>query len=273
MLLVCVCCLLFLAGCRPPAGTSQAPPPTLLLYSGAGLREPVAELAETFGSRHGVKIETDYAGSEVLLSRIKLTGQGDLYLPGDVYYVEQAEAENLVAEKATVCYLVPVILVQKGNPKGIRTVKDLLQAGVKLGLGDAQACAIGRNCEQIFQRAGVSAESLAEHVAFRALTVNELGTDVAVGALDAAIVWDAVAASFADKTDAVAIPAEQNAVSTVAVGVLRSSRHPDLAQQFVAFLTSPEASAIFAKHHYTTSPPETPTDPALANKPPTGGEP
>ena len=54
----------------------------------------------------------------------------------------------------------------------------------------------------------------ADRVAFRSLTVNELGTNVTVGALDAAIVWDAVAANFADKTETIAIPAGWNAIST-----------------------------------------------------------
>jgi len=268
------CLVLLLAGCRPQAVPPEASPqPALMLYCGAGLRWPVAELAETFGSRHKVRIECDYAGSELLLSRIKLTGQGDLYMPGEVYYVQQAEAEGLVAEKTTVCYFVPVILVQKGNPKGIRTLQDLLQAGLKVGLGDIQACAIGRNCEQIFHRAGISEKEMADRVAFRSLTVNELGTNVAVGALDAAIVWDAVAANFADKTETVAIPADQNVVSTVAVGVLRSSRQPDLARQFVALLTSPEGQAVFAKHHYTTSPPQTPDRESAARGTPAGGKP
>jgi len=268
------CLVLLLAGCRPAEGPPEAPPqPALMLYCGAGLRWPVAELAEEFGRRHNVQIECAYAGSELLLRRIKLTGQGDLYMPGEVFYVEQAEAEGLVAEKTTVCYFVPVILVQKGNPKGIRTLQDLLQAGVKFGLGDIQACAIGRTCEQIFQRTGIREEEVEGRVSFRALTVNELGMNVAVGALDAAIVWDAVAANFADKTETVAIPAGQNVVSTVAAGVLRSSRQPELARQFVALLTSPEGQAVFAKHHYTTSPPETPKSGSAAHGTPAGGEP
>jgi len=97
--------------------------------------------------------------------------------------------------------------------------------------------------------------------------------NVAVGSLDAAIVWDAVAANFADKTETVAIPAGQNVVSTVAAGVLRSSRQPELARQFVALLTSPEGQAVFAKHHYTTSPPETPKSGSAAHGTPAGGEP
>ena len=87
------------------------------------------------------------------------------------------------------------------------------------------------------------------------------------------IVWDAVAANFADKTEAVAIPPEQNAVSPVAVGLLRASRQPDLARQFVRFLTSLEAQAVFAKHHYTISLRDDPARGSSANDTPGGGQP
>ncbi len=265
-----------LAGCtnRPDSGArspeeqaatgaqsqqASGEPARLLLYCGAGIRWPVAELAEQFGREHHVRIECDYAGSEVLLSRIKLSGLGDLYMPGDIHYVEQAEAEGLVAEKAIACYFVPVILVQKGNPKRIRSLSDLLRPDVRLGLGDPQACAIGRKCRRIFEKNGIDPQRVARHVAFRSLTVNELGTNVAIGSLDAAIVWDAVAANFAEKTEVVPIAAEQNIISTVPLAVLRSSKHTDIARQFVEFVTSSAGQAVFKKHHYTTQLPRQPT--------------
>ena len=77
-----------------------------------------------------MEITCDYRGSEVLLSSVKLTGRGDLYMPGDVHYVELADEEGLVASQKTVCYFVPVILVRKGNPKNIRDWDDLLQPGI-----------------------------------------------------------------------------------------------------------------------------------------------
>lgn len=101
--------LAWLAGCDSK--------PALMLYCGAGIRPPVAEAVEEFARLHGVRVESAYAGSEVLLGQMKLSGRGDLYMPGDSYYVEQAEQAGLIASTRPVCCLVPVILVQKGNPK------------------------------------------------------------------------------------------------------------------------------------------------------------
>ncbi|MBN2474786.1 MAG: molybdate ABC transporter substrate-binding protein [Pirellulales bacterium] len=226
------------------------------LYCGAGIRPPVADLVEQFARREGVTIECDYAGSEVLLARIKLTRRGDLYMPGDVHYVEMAEKEGLVDSKKTVCYFVPVILVQKGNPKSIHTLEDLIRPGVKLGLGDPKACAIGRKSAKIFANNGIAEEDLGDNVVFRSVTVNELGNHVKLGALDAAIVWDAVAAFFPDETEVVAIPRERNVISTVAIGVLHCSQHPELAAKFVEFVNSEEGQEVFKRHRYSLTLPD-----------------
>lgn len=239
--------LALLAGCQ-----RQVPQKKLMLYCGAGLRPPVAEIAQEFGRRHGVTVECDYAGSEVLLSRVRLTRQGDLYMPGDVSYVEQARAQGLIASSKTACYFVPVILVQQGNPKHIRHVADLVRPGIRLGLGDPKACAVGRQSTKIFARNKIAQDALRRSVVMYSLTAEELGNSVKLKALDATIVWDAVAALFAADADTVAIPPEQNVISTVPIAVLTCAREPAMAERFVAFVTSPEGEAVFRKHHYTT---------------------
>ena len=223
------------------------------MFCGAGIRPAANELVEEFNKTSERKIECDFAGSEVLLARIKLSGQGDLYMPGDMHYVEQAEAEGLMASHATACYFVPVILVRKGNPKNIKTLADLKDPELKIGLGDPKACAIGRKVSRIFAKNDIDEKKL--NVVFRSVTVNELGNHIKVGSLDAAIVWDAVAAYFPDDSEVVPIPPAENVISTVALGVLKSSKHPETAALFVEFVTSEAGQKIFAKHKYTVEAP------------------
>jgi len=233
-------CLAVLSGCGPEAAR---------LYCGAGIRPPVAEAVELFGQRNGVEIACDYAGSEVLLSRIKLTQEGDLYMPGDTHYVELAVSQGLIASQTPVCYFVPVILVQKGNPKMIRGLADLTRPDVGVGLGDPEAYAVGRVSASLFEKNGIPPTDVSVKV--RTVTVNELVNHVKLKTLDAAIVWDAVAAFAPDETEAIAIPPAQNIVSSVSIGILKSSKHPELAREFVEFITSAEGRKIFEKHHYT----------------------
>lgn len=228
----------------------------LLLYCGAGIRPPADELAETFGHEHGVKIITDYAGSEVLISKIKLTQRGDLYMPGDKHYVDLADEQGLILSQKSVCYFVPTILVQTGNPKKISDLEDLLKPGLKLGLGDAKACAIGRKCKKIFAKNNIAWEDVEKNLKFQSLTVNELGMQIQARSLDAVIVWDAMARYYSEYGDEVPIPPEKNVISTVDVGVLKFTKHKELAEKFAAFLTSERGQAIFKKHNYTIEYPQ-----------------
>ncbi len=247
---------ILLSGCNdktpeePGTGAKE-----LLLYCGAGIRPPVQQIAETFERQHGGKIVIDYAGSEVLLSKIKLARRGDLYMPGDEYYVDQAAAEGMILSRKPVCYFVPAILVQKGNPENIGRLQDLLQPGLKLGLGDARTCAVGRAAKEIFARNNIAWEDVEKNLAFQSLTVNELGMQIQAGSLDAVIVWDAIARYYSEHGTEVSIPAEQNVVSTVEIAVLSFTRNRSLAEEFVEFAVSKRGRDIFVQHNYRTEPP------------------
>ncbi len=249
--------VIILCGCegdRPSDGDSEAV--ELLLYCGAGIRPPADELVETFGREHNIKIVTDYAGSEVLLSKIRLVQQGDLYMPGDRHYVEQARREGMILSQKSVSYWVPTILVQKGNPKKISGLEDLLRPGLKLGLGDANACAIGRSTKRIFAKNNIRWEDVEKNLMYQSLTVNELGMQIQAGSLDAVIVWDAMARYYSEHGDQVPIGAAKNIISTVDAGVLKFTKNREAAEEFVTFLTSEAGRGIFKKHNYRTELPE-----------------
>jgi molybdate transport system substrate-binding protein len=247
---------ILLFGCKadkPEESDSAAK--ELLLYCGAGIRPPVQQIAERFEREHGVKIITDYAGSEVLLSKIKLARRGDLYMPGDKFYIEQADRQNLILSQQSACYFVPTILVQKGNPKNIHSLRDLLADGLKLGIGDAKACAIGRKTKQIFAKNNIAWEDVEKNVAFQSLTVNELGMQIQAGSLDAVIVWDAIARYYSEHGTELPIPVEENVISTVDIGILTFTKNRSLAEEFVKFAVSERGQDIFKQHNYRTEPP------------------
>lgn len=255
-----VLALLLISGCGAPGGPQTAQQPTALrLYSGAGLRAPVDEIVQAFRQKHNLAIECDYAGSDVLLSKLKLLKQGDLYIPGDEQYVDQAAAEGLVGERATLASQRPVILVKKDNPKGIRSLQDLAQPGLLLALGDEKACAIGKSTVALLKKNGIDAAAVEKNKVFNGMTVNELALQVKLGQTDATVVWDATAKLYAGQTEIVEIPAAQNIVSKVPIAVLSFSQQKDQAKRFLEFARSGEGREIFARHGYSPTPPQEPS--------------
>jgi molybdate transport system substrate-binding protein len=225
----------------------------LRLYAGAGLRDAVEALAAAFEGETGIAVDVDYAGSGVLITRAKGDPQADLFMPGDVWYVDRLqEITGNVAERTQVSYFVPTIIVAKGNPKNVSSLQDFARADLKVALGNPQACQIGRLCVDIFAKAGLDSAALNAKESF---TVNELGLWVQMKDVDAAIVWDAVAQGIRDEVQIIEIPEAVNQISTVVCARLKSAPRPQEAERFLEFLVSPTGRRILNENGYRTERP------------------
>jgi molybdate transport system substrate-binding protein len=228
----------------------------MILHAGAGLRPAVDACVSAFQRESGAVVELNYGGSGTLLGTLKTNPHGDIYLPGDVAWVEKLG--ETVVQQRDVAYFVPVILVQEGNPKNIQGLEDL--QNVTLALGDPQACQIGKLTVQLIEKNNLDREAIEEMRRENGMEVPMLANHVKLGTVDAAIVWNATAANVAESTDVVRIPPEKNIVSRVTAGLLTTSTQPDLATDFMNFMAGREGRAIFREHGYTTEDPRTQED-------------
>lgn len=227
----------------------------LILYCGAGIRPAADALIEAFEKRSGIRVNATYAGSGALLGQISASRKGDLFMPGAEFYVEQAIAGGL-AERAThrtVAHFIPVIFVQKGNPRHISSLDDLMQPGLRVGFGDERAAAIGKTTQAILRKNGIAPGAMDRNVVFRSGTVNELGVAVRLGSVDAVIVWDTEARHFADAGTAVPIPPERNVPAAISIVRLKASDSPRDALSFITFVASPEGRQILAGQGYNVA--------------------
>ncbi len=229
-----------------------APPAEeLLLLSGAGLRPAVDDIVEQFTARAGIPVRVDYNASSLLLGRIQIGREGDLFLPGEEHYVQLAREAGLIHESRTATIFVPVIMVGRGNPKRIQTLSDLTQDGVRLGLADERTAAIGRLARQILEKNALCRDAIEKNLVYESLTIPELAAAVDLGHVDAAIVWAPVAAGFAN-AETVPIPPDKNILAAVPIAVLSCSRHKAAARTFAEFVLSEQGQAVFRKHGYDT---------------------
>lgn len=235
---------------------SRSPQTELLIYCGAGIRPACDVLIKAFEAKHeNIKINATYAGSGRLLGQIVSIQKGDLFMPGAELYVDKAIEQGLALKetKQVVAYFVPVIFVQKGNPKGIHSLQDLKRKGIRLGFGDERACAIGKKTLKILEKNAIDYSELENNVVYKSGTVNELPLAVQLRNVDAVIAWDANARHFLQYGDIVSIPPDQNVPSTIPIVVLKSSNHPQETREFVEVVTSDEGRKILAERGYTVS--------------------
>jgi len=221
----------------------------LLAHAGAGIQPPLDELGALFTKKAGIQVEYSYKGSGCLLPDISVSQKGDLYIPGELFYMQQALDRGLIGRHHSVAQMSTVIISQRGNPKKIKEVRDLGRPGLRIGLGDAKAIAIGRAARTVLDRAKCR-EAVEKNTVMSCMNVVELGNAVKLRQLDAAIVWDGTAALYKGAVHTIPIPASYRETSTIAVGVLRFTNHPEEAAQYADFLASKEAAAVFLKHGY-----------------------
>jgi len=122
-------------------GDAWAKEPEILLYSGAMLRPAIQQSIANFEKREGVKINPVYNGCGVLVSQMKAGEQPDAYFSCDRKFMAQVDDRF---EKSTVVSANEmVMIVDKGNPRKIKTLEDLTKPGIRLGLAHPEKSALG----------------------------------------------------------------------------------------------------------------------------------
>lgn len=222
---------------------------SLVLYCAAGVKPPIEKLAKEYEGKYGVRIEIQYGGSGTLLSGLRITNTGDLYIAADESYMEEASKLGLIAEAQPLATMSPVIAVKKGNPKSIITIEDLLKENIGFSLGNPEAASIGKYTKQILEHHQLW-EPIREAVLVLKPTVSDVANDIRIGAVDAGIVWDATVNLFDDLE---IVPSEifNGYSKDVTMGVLNSSTQPTEALKFMRYISSREfGNEVFASMGY-----------------------
>ena len=222
----------------------------LRIYSGAGLMKPMEELRKNFEAAHGVEVSVHYGSSGEIFGMLAM-GQGcDVFIPGAEKYTKDAVKNGWVAESSVIRLVkhVPVIVVPGGNPAGIKSLEDLARPGVRVGLGDPKAPAIGKVAKKLLVKTGLW-DAVKANTAVFAPTCNQLLIYSALGQVDATINWLDVT-SWAEgkgKVDVVRIDPAKNLIKTIPTALHVSAMGNPLAVQLNEYIASPEGLAVWEK--------------------------
>ena len=240
-------CGLMLGCTRPnaePAGKDA-----LVVLCGSSFVPPTQELCGQFTKDTGIAVMSTVAGSEDFLPLVKAGQQGDILITHDPYldFVHDAKA---LAGHVQVGVVAPVLAVQKGNPKGLKSINDLTREGITVALSNPQYSTCGEMVFKMFEKKGIK-DAVLKNVGNR-LTKGHgnLGTLLKTQAVDAVIMWNGVAYTFKESLDLVPTPYEYDTEIHVHVIGLSYSKHPDWVQKFVD-VAKAKGAAIYASHGFT----------------------
>jgi len=238
---------------QSPSGTASAPAASelsgeLTIYAAASLKTAFDEIATAFEAANpGVTIDPiDYDGSSTLVTQIQGGAAVDVFASAD-----QANMQKLVDAKlatgATPLFATNtlVVVVAKGNPLHLSSLKDIANPSVKTVLC-AQGVPCGTAAHKLLDLAGVSLTPVSEEQ-----NVTAVLTKVEAGEADAGMVYSTDAKGAADKVDSYVPPASEVDVNQVInqypLTVLDGAKNKAAAQAFVDFVTGSQGQAILAK--------------------------
>jgi molybdate transport system substrate-binding protein len=234
-------------GFQPIAGDAWAETPELTLYSGSMLRPAIERTIAEFEQREGVRITRVYNGCGILVAQMKAGQVPDAYFACDREFMTQVK--TLFPESQAVSRNELVILVKKGNPHGIRTLKDLAKDGLRVGIGHEKQCAMGWLTQRTFAEGGVR-EEVMKNVAVQTPTGDMLVNQMRSGSLDAAVAYLSNAAGAGDALDAIRIQGLACAVAEQPFGIAKDSPYPRLAERLLDAIRSTESQERFEKEGF-----------------------
>lgn len=246
---------LFLLAILSIRSAFPSPQNRLLIFAGAASKPATEEVIQSFTKASGIPVDILFGGSGFILSQMKLTKKGDLYFPGSSDFMEKAKHENLVLQgsERKVAYLIPAVNVQKGNPKGIHSLRDLTRDGIRVAIAHPELVCVGTYAVEIIEKN----LNPSEKERFRKNLVNytesceKTANAISLKAVDAVLGWRVFHYWDPERIETVYLkPEEIPRIGYIPVAIARFTRDKMLAQRFIDFLLSPRAKAIFQKYHY-----------------------
>lgn len=225
------------------------------VFAGSASKPALDEIAGNFERETGIEVRRVYGGSGSVLSSMIMSGRGDIYLPGSHDFMDIA-VEKGIADKNTIriiAYLVPVIAVQKGNPRNIRNLEDLLRKDVSFAVGNPATVCVGLYAVEVFEKAGLAAP-LRKKVSTYAENCEKTATLITLKAVDAVIGWDVFGMWNPEKIDIVRIDKKFVQRSAyIPAAVTQITKKKANAEKFMEYLISEKGRSIYRKAGYIVS--------------------
>lgn len=199
-------------------------------------------------------------GGSVTIGNMRITLKPDVYTAGKTAIDKMAASFTQTAPYA---YNRLAIMVQKGNPKNIKSMTDLGKKGIRVSMPNLQFEGIGKQIEEAYVKAGGEPlrKTIMEDKVKDASTYltqihhRETPMRILYNQADAGPVWYTEVyyqQMLKNPVGLVEIPDDKNVTAAYFAGQLKNAPHPQAAKDFMDFLVSPEAKAVYRKYGFIT---------------------
>jgi molybdate transport system substrate-binding protein len=234
-------------GYEPVAGDKWSDKPELVMYAGSMLQPALEATIKEFEAREGVRVMRVYNGCGILVAQMKSGSVPDAYFACDVEFMKQVR--ELFPEAQDISQNELVILVKKGNPLQIQSLKDLTKPNLRVGIGHEKQCAMGWLTQRTFIEGGIQTDIM-KNVVVQTPTGDMLVNQMRTDSLDAAVAYLSNAAGSAEYLEAIRIRDLPCSVATQPFGVAKNSAQPQLAKRLQQAILADQSKQRFDREGF-----------------------
>lgn len=249
-----VACLLALTMALS-AGCAKAPeqePAELTILAAASLSDCMAELKTIYEEKHSdVELVCNFGGSGALQQQIEQGAPADVFFSAGSKQMNALKDKDLMLDESIQNILGnKVVLITHGSGEVLASFDALVDAPVeRIAVAEPETVPVGQYTKEVFDALGIS-DALASRLIY-AKDVREVLAWVETGNVDYGVVYE-TDAKISDKVKLCCTAPEGSHKSvTYPAGVVKSSKHAAVAKDFLAFLQTPEAGAVFEEYGFT----------------------
>lgn len=222
------------------------------IYGPGGPAPAMKESAEKFQEKFGIPVNLTFGPQNKWQDSAQ--ANADLIFSGSEVMLHKMKKEFALSN-STALYMRPVsILVRKNNPKAITGIDSLLSKDVKIMVVNGA----GQDglWEDVVGRTGKVADinNINNKIAFYANNSAEAAKKWKDDStIDAWIIWNHWHNNVKDSTDIVPVEAKYRIYRPVSIAYTPAGLNNKKAKEFITFLNSDEAKAIFNRYGWKTS--------------------
>jgi molybdate transport system substrate-binding protein len=247
-------CVALLAALLPAPGRGGE---RLTVFAAASLTNALQELGGRYEETTGVKVIFSFAASSAIARQIEAGAPADLFVSADVEWADYLRVRGLLddAGRRDLLSNALVLIAPADSTLRLRIAPNFPLAGAlgrqgRLATGDPDFVPAGRYARAALTTLGVW-EDVADRL-LRAENVRSALAFVARGEAPLGIVYRSDAAAEARVRILGTFPAESHPRIVYPAAPVRGGRPG--ARAFLAFLGTPEARAVFARHGFVPLP-------------------
>lgn len=231
--------------------TSPAAEQEIVVFAAASLTDAFTEIAQDFEAQHPeATVLLNFAGSSQLAAQLVEGVPADVFASANEAQMQAVVDAGRIAISAAIPFVSNrlTIVVPADNPAGITALEDLAKPDIKLVVA-VQGVPVRQYTDEIVAQLGEPfAAGFYNNVVSEEENVRQVSAKIALGEADAGIVYTSdVTPDLADQVIQIEIPAAQNVIATYPIALLSDAPHPELAQEFIAFVQSTAGQEILGR--------------------------